>query len=203
LKETTPEMSQYRRKLGGAEQETSLSVFATWELSYQQLLTMDTDDKCIADLLTLTAFFAEGGVSESLLKAYRNNAEMFESQSGSPESSKTAHDNKESYGIQRVSDKNKHSVPSAFLFQQKEKWDSDLYIDALATIAQLSLVEGFSKASDGTYKVSLHPLIRDWIRLRTDKTACAEYTYLAATCIHKLLKLDKRNSRFTLGFSVR
>lgn len=49
---------------------------------------MDTDDKRIADLLTLTAFLVEGGVFESLLKAYCDDAEMFESRSGSPESSK-------------------------------------------------------------------------------------------------------------------
>jgi hypothetical protein len=42
LKET-PQMSQYRRRLNKSERETSLSVFTTWELSFQQLQDEDTE----------------------------------------------------------------------------------------------------------------------------------------------------------------
>ena len=35
--ENTPQLSRYRKKLGNAEEETSLNVFTTWELSFQQL----------------------------------------------------------------------------------------------------------------------------------------------------------------------
>ncbi|TGO17030.1 hypothetical protein BTUL_0021g00270 [Botrytis tulipae] len=40
----TPRMSQYRRKIGEAADETALNVFTTWELSYQ-LLEMLDDEK--------------------------------------------------------------------------------------------------------------------------------------------------------------
>jgi tetratricopeptide (TPR) repeat protein len=202
LKDTTPQMSQYRRKLEGAEQETSLSVFATWELSYQQLLVEDTEDKCMADLLTLLAFFAAGGVSENLFKAYCDYSKAAKSPSNDTEAPNSPHQSQEPYAIQKVSKGDKHLVPGAFLSLHKQTWDSDLYCDVLATMAHLSLVEGFSRAPDEGYKVALHPLVRDWIRLRTHKSACAEYTYLAATCLHRLLRSGLINNHFAMGFSI-
>jgi len=202
LRDTTPQMSQYRRKLGAAERETSLSVFATWELSYQQLLAKDTVNKCMSDLLTLLAFFAPGGVSESFLRAYCDHSATVESPSHDTEALKATRDSEEPYGTHRVGDRNKHQVPGTFLDLQEKKWDSDLYCDVLATMSQLSLVEGFSKAPDGAYKATLHPLVRDWIRLRTDNVSCAEYTYLVAICIQRLLRPGLINNHFTTGFSV-
>jgi hypothetical protein len=194
-------MSQYRRKLAGAERETSLSVFTTWELSYQQLLVEDTDDKSMADLLTLLAFFAADGVYESIFKAYCGCQD--ESTSSNFEPSDSAPDCQERYSIERVVDADKHLVPGAFLSLYEHKWDSDSYCDALATIAQLSVVEGFSKVPDGMYKATLHPLVRDWIRLRTGNTACAKNTYLAATCIHRLLQPGLIFDHFfTMSFSI-
>ena len=35
--ESTPRLSYYRKRLGNTEEETSLSVFTTWELSFKQL----------------------------------------------------------------------------------------------------------------------------------------------------------------------
>ena len=207
LKDTTPQMSQYRRRLGGAEQETSLSVFTTWELSYQQLLAEDTDEKCMADFLTLLAFFAAGGVSEGLLKAYCDRPETAENSSSDSDSQSANSGGEDSdfedsdYTLRDVVG-NEHLRPGAFLALHEKTWNSDLYCDALATIAQLSLVEGFEKAPDGMYKATLHPLVRDWIRLRTEKTACVKYTYLAATCIHRLLRSGLINKYFTLGFSI-
>lgn len=42
--EQTPQMSQYRRKLNDADKETSLSVFTTWELSFQQLKAIENEE---------------------------------------------------------------------------------------------------------------------------------------------------------------
>src|SRR5205814_2178617 len=66
LKET-PQMSQYRRRLNKSEEETSLSVFTTWELSFRQL-EEDTEGVNKADLLTLFAFFNCEDISECLFK---------------------------------------------------------------------------------------------------------------------------------------
>ncbi|EDN99634.1 hypothetical protein SS1G_02492 [Sclerotinia sclerotiorum 1980 UF-70] len=41
----TPRMSQYRRKVGKAANETALNVFTTWEPSYQQLEKLDDENK--------------------------------------------------------------------------------------------------------------------------------------------------------------
>ena len=42
--ETTPQLSQYRKRLGNAEEEISLNVFTTWELSFRQLQSEASED---------------------------------------------------------------------------------------------------------------------------------------------------------------
>jgi tetratricopeptide (TPR) repeat protein len=202
LKDTTPQMSQYRRKLGQAEKETSLSVFTTWELSYRQLFAEDTEDKCVADLLTLFAFFDPSGISEGLFRAYCDNPRKTETASDDSGSSNATLDDQEPACSQRFFDGNEYQVPGAFLALHEERWDSDYYCDALAIMAQLSLVEGFTRTSDGLHKVTLHPLVRDWIRLRTQKSSCAAYTYLAATCIDRLLLSRRIKDFFMIDWST-
>lgn len=59
----TPQLTRYRRRLTESEKETSLNVFTTWELSYDQLLHIPSgEDK--AALLTLLAFFDCKDISE-------------------------------------------------------------------------------------------------------------------------------------------
>jgi hypothetical protein len=60
----TPQLSQYRRKLGDAENETSLNVFTTWQLSFQQLLSNTSEDSAAVKLLRLLAFFDNKDISE-------------------------------------------------------------------------------------------------------------------------------------------
>ena len=63
----TPPLSQYRRKLGNDEKETSLNVFTTWELSFQQLQSQASENNVEAKLLTLFSFFDNKDISEQLL----------------------------------------------------------------------------------------------------------------------------------------
>ena len=65
--ESTPQLSQYRKLLGNAEKETSLNVFTTWELSFQQLQSEASENNVEAKLLTLLAFFDEKDISEQLV----------------------------------------------------------------------------------------------------------------------------------------
>ena len=66
----TPQLSQYRRRLSDeAEKETSLNVFTTWELSFQQFLQSTSSGQEKADLLTLFAFFNYNGISEDIRKS--------------------------------------------------------------------------------------------------------------------------------------
>ena len=67
----TPQLSQYRKTLGTSSQETSLSVFTTWDLSYQQLQSQTTEDGHEVQLLDLLAFFNEKYISEEIFAVYR------------------------------------------------------------------------------------------------------------------------------------
>ena len=59
------------------------------------------------------------------------------------------------------------------------QWDTDSFAEALITLRDLSLLQGFAQEPDGFYHSSLHPLIRDWIRLRASRLIGQENTYMA------------------------
>jgi tetratricopeptide (TPR) repeat protein len=72
------------------------------------------------------------------------------------------------------------------------QWDPENLSDAFILLSQLSLAElNFQPGGVQFGYVSLHPLVRDWIRLRTPRDACPGYSSLVATCIFRLL-LSKR-----------
>ena len=75
--ESTPQLSQYRKRVGNAEEETSLNVFTTWELSFQQLQSEASENDVEAKLLTLLAFFDEKDISEQLFAGFSTNQERF------------------------------------------------------------------------------------------------------------------------------
>ena len=224
LKET-PQMSQYRRRLNQSEIETSLSVFTTWELSFQQLEDEDTEGVNMADLLTLFAFFDCKDISEGLFKAYCDGCDSHETDTeSSGETSDTEtdasnldrmdntpppdnlNDNVSSTDVwsnSRAYTKGPVTVDAShpqvyneqriaqgagtFLTPHEGNWDSDSFCDVLATLFQLSLIQTFDKRTDGFYHLSLHPLVRDWIRLRTRKSFCQEYSSIAARSVYRLL----------------
>ena len=133
----TPPLSQYRRKLGNAEKETSLNVFTTWELSFQQLQSQASANEVEAKLLTLFAFLDNKDISEQLLAEFHADTK---------EESKTA----------------KLLTWLDGFTNAKGQWDSDSFADVLITLRDLSLLQGFSQELDGFYHSSLHPLIKDW-----------------------------------------
>jgi tetratricopeptide (TPR) repeat protein len=241
LKET-PQMSQYRRRLNKSERETSLSVFTTWELSFQQLEDEDTEGVNMADILTLLAFFDCRDISEGLLKAYcdGDSHEAGTESSGETSDPETSDNNLDCMRNTLPSDILNENVSStdvesnsqayakgsvtadevagksqsynerriaqgtgSFLTTHKGNWDSDFFCDVLVTLVQLSLVQAFEKRADGLYHLSLHPLVRDWIRLRTKKSACKEYSSVAATSIYRLLDSKSWNHGFDMSLSAR
>jgi tetratricopeptide (TPR) repeat protein len=241
LKETA-QMSQYRRRLNKSERETSLSVFTTWELSFQQLEDEDTERVNMADILTLFAFFDCKDISEGLFKAYcdgdSHEAGTEPSRGASdPETSDNNLDptrntppsdmlnenvsstdvggssqacTKGSVTVYEIAGKsqsyNERRIAQgtgSFLTTHKGNWDSDFFCDVLVTLVQLSLVQIFEKRADGLYHLSLHPLVRDWIRLRTRKSACQEYSSIAATSIYRLLDSKSWNNGFDMSLSAR
>jgi tetratricopeptide (TPR) repeat protein len=226
LKET-PQMSQYRRRLNQSERETSLSVFTTWELSFQQLEDEDTEGVNMADLLTLFAFFDCNDISEGLFKAYCDGCDSHEADTESSRETSDPETNGNNINCMRntppsnISNGNVSStdvwsnLPAytkgpvtvneiashpqsyneqriaqgtrSFLTTHKDNWDSDSFCDVLATLFQLSLIQTFEKRADGFYHLSLHPLVRDWIRLRTEKSFCQEHSSIAARSVYRLL----------------
>ena len=74
--ENTPQLSHYRKKLGSAEEETSLNVFTTWELSFQQLQSQVSENDVETKLLALFAFFDEKDISEQLFSEFSANQEQ-------------------------------------------------------------------------------------------------------------------------------
>jgi tetratricopeptide (TPR) repeat protein len=172
----TPHMSQYRRALNGAERETALNVFTTWELSFQQLQARETVSNRNADLLMLFAFFDCRDISENLFEVYCN--------SGLP------HRDTEFPG----------GSLSSFLTSEN-RWNSDLFVEVLIDLTQMSLVQAWSREdADGFCHLSVHPLIKDWIRLRTDKKASQKYYFVAAEILEALIRSCWRYEHFEMPF---
>jgi tetratricopeptide (TPR) repeat protein len=160
-----PSIWEYQRSLGGDGNETPLSVFTTWEMSFLQALEHSPIGDCLADFLSTLAFFAPLYVRMEMFQAY------FE-------------------GLQAVSET---LPPWIDAFAGGPKWDKFGYQDTVVFLADLSLVRysGVS-TSDGNDDVdttgfctlSLHPLVRDWIQLRIPTSE------RRARCIEALLLLS-------------
>ncbi|PQE21480.1 Tetratricopeptide-like helical protein [Rutstroemia sp. NJR-2017a BBW] len=149
----TPKISPYRRKLGDAEDETALNVFTTWELSFQQLETNDDEKKSKSTILTLFAFLDRQKISHHLFETYCDRKFPF---SDEPE-----------------------TLKCLSIFLHDGKWEKRKFIDLLNDLSQLSLIHTWSRDSDDTCHLSLHPLVQDWIRLRTSPDLCYDYTVIS------------------------
>ena len=168
--ESTPRLSQYRKRLGNAEEETSLNVFTTWELSFRQLQSEASKDGVEAKLLTLMAYFNEKDISEQLFAIFNVNEEKI------LESTKLV------------------MWLKFFISSETDQWDSDFFGDVLIRLSDSSLLQAFARGLDGFYHASLHPLIKDWIRLRTDKSTSQENTCVAAMLVSEIWSILGKNS---------
>ncbi|KAI9871969.1 MAG: hypothetical protein M1830_002210 [Pleopsidium flavum] len=70
LRHTPESLWEYRRQMGEAEKEVSLSVFTTWEMSFQQTPRDHNEKKSIDHFLTLSAFLDTARISEDLFESY-------------------------------------------------------------------------------------------------------------------------------------
>ena len=174
----TPPLSQYRKKLGKNEEETSLNVFTTWELSFEQLESEASENNREVKLLTLLAFLDNEDISEQLFAEF-NNCEK-----ANPKSAKLL------------------DWLTAFTSGTSGQWDSDSFAEVLITLRNLSLLQGFAPEPDGFYHASLHPLIKDWIQLRTGARVGQDNTYMAATLLSGMLSNSWRKDQFELPLSV-
>jgi hypothetical protein len=152
----TPQMSQYRRKLNDSAKETTLNIFTTWELSFQQLQEQQAPSIQKSQILTLFAFFDCKDISEDLFQSYfRRKMVVSESEVL------------------------KDSLIGSFA-DTRGDWDHQAFVGVLNNLAQISLVQAWSRAQPGECHLSLHPLIKDWIRLRTNIASFQDYMVTAA-----------------------
>ena len=63
-----PELWEYKKRLGDAIDDSALSVFTTWEMSFQQVGIDDTEKYKKTHFLTISAFLDNQNVSEDLFR---------------------------------------------------------------------------------------------------------------------------------------
>lgn len=174
LKET-PRVWEYRRKLSKAEQEISLSVFTTWELSLQQLDPQEESGGKLGSILTLFAFFHHANISENLFETYCRRSD--------------------------TSDSCRFWI--TLFCDGENNWDRELFVDVLVRLCDLSLVQNYYLGVDGHLHLSLHPLIRDWIRLRSSEAECQRMSLSVAAVLRELLRDRYIKKVFLLNLSAR
>ena len=204
LKDTTPQMSEYRKTLRGTDKEVMMSLFTTFELSFQHLLILEKErQQNFPNLLTLLSFFHSGYIPLELFYAYC--APEFSGKDGQGLSLDQGHKAIAQSGIKEgpsqphkppTTGLNINHVPGAYICMSNGQWDAENLSDAFIILSQLSLAElNFQSVGDRLGHVSLNSLIRDWIRLRTPRDACPGYSSLAAACVFRLLLWNRERSR--------
>lgn len=126
-----PEQWEYRKNTTDAERETLLSVFTTWELSFEQVKGDETEKRNKDHFLTLASFFDNNKISENIFHALYN----------------------------------ERSPEWMSIFNTDGQWETERYGDVLAEFQRLSLLQVSAK-QEKEFQFSLHPVVRDWVRLR-------------------------------------
>ncbi|CZR70053.1 uncharacterized protein PAC_19954 [Phialocephala subalpina] len=158
----TPQLWEYKRRLGTEEQESRLSVFTTWELAFEQLELCKMVKE--TDMIKLSGFLHHTCISEELFEAH------FE---GSVDP----------------------GGPKAFT-DNESAWDKYQFRDIVVNLRELFLIQDVSPDSNGPCKVSLHPLVSDWIKLRENVKTRQDYSTEAIKIVTSFLR-----SRFLVDAS--
>jgi tetratricopeptide (TPR) repeat protein len=173
----TPQLSQYRRKLGNAENETSLNVFTTWQLSFQQLLSHVSEDSVEVKLLRLLAFFDDKDISEWLFIEFHR-------------SPRTCKISELLEWVNRFTD-------------SQQRWSNRLFKKNLVLLHDFCLLQSVAQDADGYSHASLHPLVKDWIHLQMGKSACQQYTLMASQILSDILRASFENNHFQLSLQTK
>lgn len=164
-------LSEYQRRLDDQEKATSLSVFATWELSLAQLKEEQTCEKMYKeDLLNLLGFSHSTNVSEDTFSVFCTNIHPW----GSVDEMKTA--------------------PGSFLAEHLGHWNSEMYVEMLDEFCDLSLIQKYYRREDGFYQALMHSLIKDWIVLRAPEYQNTEYRILTMEIMIESMESLKQQS---------
>ena len=209
----TPTLSRYRKQLSDEESETVMNVFATWELSHDQLRSAQTGAKSHCTLLHLSSFLGGSYISERLFRTYQQHgkgklddcaflSDWLLNYTNLSEASKldinsknlTANDQhrqaQNEYGRLKYSDTmgstclEDDCMQDNCLNETQEMpsphWNQSAFADHIIRISDLSLIMGYELTDSKVYEYHLHPLIKDWIRLRCP---AEEYSTLFAMAV--------------------
>jgi tetratricopeptide (TPR) repeat protein len=148
-----PDEWEYRRVLKDAERETFLSVFTTWELSFEQISGNSEEKESKDHFLTLAAFFDNKNISERYFQAHFNldGPEWMD------------------------------------MFSTERKWDSHKLGDVLAELRKLSLLQTSGQQTN-ELQFSLHPVVRDWIKLRKSRDMQQQFAAESTTALANYLQ---------------
>ena len=136
----TPTQWEYK-KAQGNETEKAVSVFTTWEMSFEQLEAADQERDSIIHLLTLAAFIDTNNVSEGLFSLYSQQP---------------------------------NRPPWLDVFMDGETWDSNKYQDTVVHLKTICLVTTMNLTTDEA-RISFHPVVAEWLKLRIEQVARAKY----------------------------
>ena len=155
----TPQLWEYQKKLGQQEHTSSLSVFTTWELSYEQVGYDSEQRTQLGHILTLSAFFDSTNVSEDL--------------------------------YQNVVARNTNLPTWTDSMTTDGRWDRYKFQDMMADLLANSLIQSISFEGE-TLSFTLHPLVRDWIRLRLNHQEQKKYTIEAIATLSAMIEMSSR-----------
>ena len=160
----TPQLWEYQRRLGEEEHKSSLSVFTTWELSYEQIGNDDEHRSQIGHVLTLSAFFDSTDVSEDIYQSILTSNTSLPAWTG---------------GL--ITD---------------GRWDKHKFQDVTADLLANSLIQSISFEGE-KLSFSLHPLVREWIRLRLNEEDKKQYTIEAIMGLTTMIEHSSKAGLYT------
>ena len=72
-------------------------------------------------------------------------------------------------------------------------------------LKDLSLLQTSTKEPDGSLHVSMHPLVKDWIQLRTERSTCQENTQIASVLLKQVLEnaYNLEKNKYKLPLSIK
>ncbi|KAK3317081.1 hypothetical protein B0H66DRAFT_562757 [Apodospora peruviana] len=173
-----PTVSDYYRMrtdaLDHSGEPESLSVWTTWEMSFDQIKTSDSglDTDHLRHFLSTLAFFNKLDIGMDMFQA------QYEESPSPP------------------------SWMEIFVDSDYPEWDEYSYQDAVSFLEQLSLIQCHQKSDKhteaGSPYVSLHPLVRDWIQLRLPPKERRDHCVEALRILRHYIRAGQRRSDWPL-----
>jgi hypothetical protein len=139
---TTPKLWEYLEDNSETGTENTKSVFTTWNMSYSLLMSSDSNSTAARDagLLNCFAFLDEKEIDESIFVEY----------------------------VRHVEDSQFPGWLREFTDGDDISWSRKKFSDTIIRFKSFSLISSFEER-DGYLRISIHPLVKDWIRLYQSK----------------------------------